>query len=1182
MIQFLKYLFTISIILLSSCTQITRLELPVISITLSSKSIEIYPQSIKELTAIISPASEPQEIIWKSDNTAIATVSEKGLVTGVSEGQTIIRAVFKYDESKSAQCSVTVAKTPDIKAIEWPPETTLSKGETIWYSFQAETGKTYSIRWNDKSGNSNSVTNLTDIVVSAYKSDKITPYFEDIDSAYIVPQTIISSEDGLIYIKITGYRISDAGNFSLRFICHDDYPIETLSIIENNITLMEEFSIKLTISTTPIEAIQSCIWSSDNKSIATVSTTGLITAISAGSTIIRAISTANSSKLAQCFITVLPINHLSNNEWHDNSIESDEVQWYSFEGKAGRTSSIYWNDDYEGDNTKTCSVRVSAYKSNKIDTYFTNENYGYRTPQKITPPVNEKIYLKVQGYGSNSIGTFAIKFLCQEDLSITSLTINDQKLTLIKASTHTLKPTIFPSEAIQNVSWTSSNTSVATVSDAGVVTGIANGTAIIKATSTQDNTKSAECIISVKSDFTLENTIWTANSLQNDEVQWYSFEGIAGKTYSIYTNDNLQGDTTKTANIEVSAYKSDKINSYFNNKAYGYSSPERIIASENGKIFLKIDGYWSHSSGTFAIKYLCNNEIPIESVNITKIPSTTFESTTYQLQCSITPLLAVQIVTWSSLNESIATVSDNGLVTALTPGTAVIRATSTNDPLQYADCSTTITPPISLTSNEWTDGTFITGEVSWYSFDGISGKTYSIYWNDDNDGDNKKTADIYVSAYKSDKIDSYFYKKAYGYKSPRTITPSENGKIYLKVEGYWSDSSGTFAIKYLCNNDIPIESIDIVTNSLIIRECITSQLEYSITPLIAIQTVNWSSLNESIATVSDIGLVTAQYPGTTVIRATSTNDPLKYSDCSITVTPSTSLTTNVWFDDTLISGKIQWYSFDAIAGKTYSIYLNDKNQGDNSKTATIYVSAFKSDKIDSYFTNQYYAYNYPEKITPSENGKIYLQVKGYYSNSSGTFAIKYLCNSDIPIESIQIKNNKSTIPESIKHLFEYTITPENAIQTVIWSSLDESIAIVSNDGVVTALSPGTTMIRATSTNEPLNYVEHSITITPSIALTVNEWTDDTLINRENKSYSFDVVAGKTYSIYWNDWYNTKTAHLYVSAYKSNKIDSYFDRQSYGYTSPRKITPSENGKIFLEVQESWANYEVTFAIKYTEN
>jgi hypothetical protein len=48
-------------------------------------------------------------------------------------------------------------------------------------------------------------------------------------------------------------------------------------------------------------------------------------------------------------------------------------------------------------------------------------------------------------------------------------------------------------------------------------------------------------------------------------------------------------------------------------------------------------------------------------------------------------------ISWSSLNTGIATVnSESGLVTAGSPGTATIRATSTVNPLIYADCAVTV------------------------------------------------------------------------------------------------------------------------------------------------------------------------------------------------------------------------------------------------------------------------------------------------------------------------------------------------------------------------------------------------------------------------------------------------------------------------------------------------------------
>jgi uncharacterized protein YjdB len=62
-----------------------------------------------------------------------------------------------------------------------------------------------------------------------------------------------------------------------------------------------------------------------------------------------------------------------------------------------------------------------------------------------------------------------------------------------------LNATILPVEAAnKNVIWTSSNTSVATVSAEGIVTGLTVGTTTITATSEDDNTKVATCAITVE------------------------------------------------------------------------------------------------------------------------------------------------------------------------------------------------------------------------------------------------------------------------------------------------------------------------------------------------------------------------------------------------------------------------------------------------------------------------------------------------------------------------------------------------------------------------------------------------------------------------------------------------------------------------------------------------------------
>jgi len=67
------------------------------------------------------------------------------------------------------------------------------------------------------------------------------------------------------------------------------------------------------------------------------------------------------------------------------------------------------------------------------------------------------------------------------------------------------------------------------------------------------------------------------------------------------------------------------------------------------------------------------------------------KGTTTQLTANVQPWTAVdRTVTWFSANESIATVDQNGVVTAVAPGTTTITATSQLDPSKKASCQVTV------------------------------------------------------------------------------------------------------------------------------------------------------------------------------------------------------------------------------------------------------------------------------------------------------------------------------------------------------------------------------------------------------------------------------------------------------------------------------------------------------------
>ena len=83
------------------------------------------------------------------------------------------------------------------------------------------------------------------------------------------------------------------------------------------------------------------------------------------------------------------------------------------------------------------------------------------------------------------------------NIAVTSVALNVQTATLAVGGTQQLIPTVSPSNASnQAVTWTSSNSSVASVNASGLITGVAAGTATITV-STNDQSKTATCAVTV-------------------------------------------------------------------------------------------------------------------------------------------------------------------------------------------------------------------------------------------------------------------------------------------------------------------------------------------------------------------------------------------------------------------------------------------------------------------------------------------------------------------------------------------------------------------------------------------------------------------------------------------------------------------------------------------------------------
>lgn len=223
-------------------------------------------------------------------------------------------------------------------------------------------------------------------------------------------------------------------------------------------------------------------FSSDNDYVASVDKYGKITANHEGSTVI-------SLRVDGCF---------------------DVLQWQvTVYGSSSLVTSI---------SPKEPSVSMNLYDSKYV--YLAVSPY-YAANTAVTVSSSDEnvatatiygseVYISAIGEGSAEITITSVSnpsvtakidvtVSIQPTYDVTSVSLNRSTLSLDINETYTLIPTVsaYYTSTNRAVTWTSSNTSVATVSSSGVVTGISAGSAIITATSKDNPSKYAECLVDV-------------------------------------------------------------------------------------------------------------------------------------------------------------------------------------------------------------------------------------------------------------------------------------------------------------------------------------------------------------------------------------------------------------------------------------------------------------------------------------------------------------------------------------------------------------------------------------------------------------------------------------------------------------------------------------------------------------
>ncbi len=235
---------------------------------------------------------------------------------------------------------------------------------------------------------------------------------------------------------------------------------------------------------------------------------------------------------------------------------------------------------------------------------------------------------------------------------------------------------------------------------------------------------------------------------------------------------------------------------------------------------------------------------PVTSVSLINAPARVFIGEQVQLSANVLPFNAeFKAVEWKSSNEQIATVSETGLLTALTQGECVITATA--DGVTYSHSLKSAVPVSSIDvlapfSPLYTSGRIaLTARVMPENAD-----DKSVVWS----SLNPSTARVDANG---------------------VVTGVSVGTAQILCTA--ADGSGVYGVvnvsvyQGVSDISLSLDKTHAYPNEKIQVEAITS-------PQNALdKTLSWSSDNESVATVDQNGLITTRAKGTVIISATAVN-----------------------------------------------------------------------------------------------------------------------------------------------------------------------------------------------------------------------------------------------------------------------------------------------------------------------
>ena len=412
-------------------------------------------------------------------------------------------------------------------------------------------------------------------------------------------------------------------------------------------------------------------------------------------------------------------------------------------------------------------------------------------------------------------------------------------------------------------------------------------------------------------------------------------------------------------------------------------------------------------------------------------------------------------VRWTSSDNEVVLVTNNGELHACKAGKAVITAASVYNPEVTASCEVTVLQPV--------DYLYLDTET--LLFDKI-GETYQL------------TATVMPENASNKSV-------TWASSDEAVCTVSQSGLVTSVGSGTATISATTVdggkiaTCEVTVINTISVQTISLNAETLQLAAGESKKLEATVLPEDATdKSVVWTSSDMSIVSVSGEGVVTANRAGKAVITVASVSNPDVTATCKVTVLPhATSVTLN--------KANLSLYGI----GSTYQLEAN--------------VMPF-----DAYDKSVTWASSDESVCTVSQSGLVTSIGVGKatitVTTVDGGLTATCKVTVSIPLEAISFNEEKLQLVVGESKQLQVIFMPENtSYKGLMWLSSNESVAVVDTEGVVTAKMAGKAVITAASNYNPSITATCEVTVVDDNGILVLETGD-----MQNVRAIYDITGRK--------------------------------------------------------------------------